>query len=258
MKQFFRELLYDTPFFSPVRSTYQRLFDRRRLELRSKMRDLYAPYIRRGDLVFDVGAHMGTYAEVFVELGATVVAIEPNPACCEKLKRMARSRDIRVEVCAAGDAPGRMDLHICQENPTISTVAEEWYAAAQQSPLHRSNSWLGTVEVSVVTLDQLAARHGTPVMVKIDAEGFDDRVLQGMSFSPRALSFEFNLEIPDVARRCLSAPVFDNLYEFNYVRGMEMQLACDHWMGMAELQQNLQTLEGGDLYGDVLARRKSH
>ena len=79
IKQFLRELLYDTRFFLPVRSSYQHLFDRRRLALRTKMRDLYGPYVRRGDLVFDVGAHMGTYTEVFVELGAKVVAVEPNP-----------------------------------------------------------------------------------------------------------------------------------------------------------------------------------
>jgi len=255
IKQFLRELLYDTRFFLPVRSSYQHLFDRRRLALRTKMRDLYGPYVRRGDLVFDVGAHMGTYTEVFVELGAKVVAVEPNPMCCERLKRMAKTRDIRVENCAAGDVMGKLDLHICNENPSISTVSDEWYAAAQRSPAHRNNKWLGTVEVGVVTLDQLADRHGVPILVKIDAEGFDDHVLRGMSFRPLAVSFEFNLEIPEVARRCLSAPIFATDYAFNYVRGMEMQLASDRWMESAELLEQLRTLAGGDPYGDVLARQ---
>jgi FkbM family methyltransferase len=255
IKQYLRDLLYDTPVFLPVRASYQRLFDRRRLALRAKMHDLYGPYIRRGDLVFDVGAHMGAYAEIFVELGAKVVAVEPNPMCCERLRRMARARDIQVENCAAGDVPGKLDLHICDENPSISTVADEWYTAAQQSPAHRDNKWLGTIEVRVVTLDQLAAKHGVPELVKIDAEGFDDHVLRGMSFSPRAVSFEFNLEIPQVAQRCLTAPIFASGYEFNYVRGMEMQLAGEHWMGPAELQERLHSLVGEFLYGDVLARQ---
>ena len=259
IKQFLRELLYDTRLFLPVRSVYQHVFDHLRLALRNRMRDLYGPYIRRGDLGFDVGARMGTYTEVFVELGAKVVAVEPNPACCEKLIRMARSRDIRVESCAAGDAMGRLNLHVCAENPSISTMSEEWFAAAQQSPAHRNNTWLGTVEVDVVTLDQLADRHGVPVLVKIDAEGFDDRVLRGMSFRPRAMSFEFNLEIPDVTQRCLSAAIFaGDSYEFNYVCGMEMQLASDRWMDSAELQERLRNLAGEHLYGDVLARSKSH
>ena len=68
IKLFLRDLLYDTRLFLPVRAGYQRLFDRRRLALRAKMHDLYRPYIRQGDLVFDVGAHMGAYAEIFVEL----------------------------------------------------------------------------------------------------------------------------------------------------------------------------------------------
>jgi FkbM family methyltransferase len=255
IKEFLRDLLYSTPLFLPVRSGYQQLFDRRRLALRAKMRDLYGPYIRRGDLVFDVGAHMGTYAEVFVELGAKVIAIEPNPLCCERLTRMAKTRPIRVANCAAGDLPGRLNLHICYENPSISTVAEEWYAAAQRSPAFRNNRWLEAVEVDVVTLDQLADQHGVPVFVKIDAEGFDDRVLRGMSFRPLAISFEFNLEIPEVALRCLSAPIFKSGYEFNYVRGMEMQLVSKQWMEFTELQDRLRGLAGRDLYGDVLARR---
>ena len=185
-----------------------------------------------------------------------MIAIEPNPTCCEKLRRMAGTRDIKVENYAAGDVPGKLDLHICDENPSISTVADEWFAAAQHSPAHRNNRWLGTVEVDVVTLDHLAARHGVPVFVKIDAEGFDDHVLRGVSFHPRAVSFEFNLEIPQVAQRCLSAPVFADGYEFNYVRGMEMELASEHWMDAEELQERLRSLVGEYLYGDVLARQK--
>jgi FkbM family methyltransferase len=254
LEQYVRKSLYGSRLFFSVRDFYQRLLDREKMAVRKKMRALYSPYIRHGDLVFDVGANVGDYAELFAELGARVVAIEPNPRCCEKLSELALARDIRVENCAAGDAPGRLPLHICVENPTISTVADEWYEAAQHSAVHGKNKWLESVQVEVVTLDHLTKRYGVPTFVKIDVEGFDDRVLRGMSFQPSALSFEFNREIPQVALRCLDAPILTQDYEFNYLLGMNMELASDHWMDSNELRSRI--FAGEKSYGDVLARRK--
>ena len=65
-----------------------------------------------GMLFFDVGAYMGFYSELFTELGARVIAVEPNPSCYEGLTVKARSRNMFVERCAAGDAPGIASLFI--------------------------------------------------------------------------------------------------------------------------------------------------
>jgi FkbM family methyltransferase len=219
-----------------------------------QMRAFYAPFVRRGDLVFDVGAHFGKYAECFTALGATVIAIEPNPGCCNSLRRLARSRNVHVENCAVGDQPGKLKLHICVEYPSLSTVTSEWYEAAQNSPLqHRNAHWQEPIEVDVVTLDQLAARYGVPSFVKIDVEGFDDHVLRGMSFQPRALSFEFNREVPQVAHRCFDAPVLATGYEFNYTYGTK--LSSGQWMDAKELRS--QIFNGERYFGDVVARRVS-
>jgi len=254
MKASIRERLYGSPLFFPVRTAYQCIFDRAKLVDRMQMRTFYAPFVRRGDLVFDVGAHFGKYAECFTSLGATVIAIEPNPSCCDSLRRLARSRDIHVENCAVGDQPGKLKLHICVEYPSLSTVTNEWYEAAHNSPLqHRSAHWQEPIEVDVVTLDQLAARYGLPAFVKIDVEGFDDHVLRGMSFQPRALSFEFNREVPQVAQRCFEAPVLATGYEFNYTYGTK--LSSGQWMDAKELRS--QIFKGEKYFGDVVARRVS-
>jgi FkbM family methyltransferase len=43
----------------------------------------------------------------------------------------------------------------------------------------------------MTTLDELIGKHGVPVFIKIDVEGFEEAVLQGLSQPVRALSFEF-------------------------------------------------------------------
>jgi len=153
-----------------------------------------------------------------------------------------------------GDQPGKLKLHICVEYPSLSTVTNEWYEAAHNSPLqHRNAHWQEPIEVDVVTLDQLAARYGVPAFVKIDVEGFDDHVLRGMSFQPRALSFEFNREVPQVAQRCFEAPVLATGYEFNYTYGTK--LSSGQWMDAKELRS--QIFKGEKYFGDVVARRVS-
>jgi len=250
-----RELFYGSALFFPVRSAYQRVFNRKKWLFRGKMRDFYALFIRCGNLVFDVGANGGMYSEVFCELGAKVVAVEPNPQFCQNLRRLARVRPVYVENCAAGDLPGKATMHVCNYGG-LSSLMNNWQEAIQQSPFPRDAKWIGTLEVEIITLDQLAGRYGAPDFVKIDAEGYDDQVLRGMSFRPPALSFEFLRGIPSVATRCFDVPALaSGGYEFNYVRGLDMQLACECWVRADELRARLDALAGDVEYGDVLARR---
>ena len=59
---------------------------------------LYGGFVKRGDLVFDIGAHVGDRIAAFRRLGARVVAAEPQPALVKMLKLlyglnpMSRSR----------------------------------------------------------------------------------------------------------------------------------------------------------------------
>ena len=44
------------------------------------MDELYAQFVKRDDLVFDIGAHVGDRVAAFRRLGAQVVAVEPQRA----------------------------------------------------------------------------------------------------------------------------------------------------------------------------------
>jgi FkbM family methyltransferase len=249
-----REGLFGLRIFFPVRDAYQFLFNRAKLRSRRRMRNFYARYIQRGDLVFDVGANVGIYSEIFTELGAEVIAIEPNPDCCRLLERFARNRNLTVEACAAGETPGRALLEL-SDNHRLSSVNPDWRKMAQQSDLHRNSHWVGQIEVEMTTLDLLAKRYGIPRFVKIDVEGFDDQVMRGMTFTPDAITFEFNRLIPGVAARCLAAPVVSTGYEFNYVNGESMECGVPEWLEARDLQARLDALVGEDDSGDVIARR---
>ena len=56
---------------------------------------LYRPFVRPGDLVFDIGAHVGDRVAAFRRLGARVVAVEPQPALVHDAAAALRPRPRR-------------------------------------------------------------------------------------------------------------------------------------------------------------------
>jgi FkbM family methyltransferase len=249
-----REVLFGSRLFPAARDVYQSVFDRDKLATRKRMLEFYAGFISRGDLVFDVGANIGVYSDAFQTLGARVVAIEPNPVCCERLELIAKRSDLIIENCAVGSEQGAATMNVCSD-PTLSTLSSEWYESARTSPTHSGEEWLGTIEVRVATLNSLAEKHGVPSFIKIDVEGFEDRVLAGMSFAPKALSFEFHFALLNIARACLSNPVLRNGYSFNYIDGMDPEFRLPTWVDASAIERILAEVQSRTEYGDVFCRK---
>ena len=57
---------------------------RRRRRAARRWTQLYARFVKPGDLVFDIGAHVGDRVAAFRRLGARVVALEPQPALARR------------------------------------------------------------------------------------------------------------------------------------------------------------------------------
>lgn len=220
------------------------------------MATLYSPFVPPGSLVFDIGANRGAYAQVFLNLGARVISVEPNPICASELRRLGASFPrLTVVEKAVGESPGKAAFHVCEDS-TISTLSDRWLEVAKQSRYHKDARWSQDRTVSVTTIDELASTYGEPIFIKIDVEGLDDQVLRGMSFLPPALSFEFNTTIPEVAQNCLNLPLIVGNYEFNLDEGLEPRLRLERWLDAAEMKHLLtvQTCESGDVVARLRAR----
>jgi FkbM family methyltransferase len=146
------------------------------------LRDELRPFLRamkglgfNPSHVIDVGANRGYWTRQALEFfpHARYTLIEPNP----ELKKYAD------ELAAAGhsiewlnggvsDAPGTLELRVCSRDDA-STFAS-------LSPRY-DDLFTHCISVEVNTLDQMLAGRPIPELVKIDAEGFDLRVLHGAS-----------------------------------------------------------------------------
>lgn len=248
-----KESVVKTPFFVPARHLYRTLFRRGSNEAHREMVRFYSEFISDGDLVFDIGANRGEYAQIFSDAGAKVIAVEPNTNFRERLTNLARHYNIVPEFCAVGDMSGTATLNICSE-PGYSSLLPQSDDLFRNSPDHKNVTWIGAITVPVLTLDQLAAKHGKPIFVKIDVEGFEKETLAGMSFSPKSLSFEFRYLQKQCALNCISM-LAPRGYKFCPILGREPILHSS-WLTADDAKSWLERYDGtGATYGDMFARK---
>ena len=218
-------------------------------------RRFYAQFIGRGSLVFDIGAHVGNRVGVFLRLGAACVAVEPQPLFSALLQKVyGRHPAFTLVQSAAGSAEGSTDLHISRRTPTVSTTASAWREQVGRSPSFASVVWEDSVSVPVTTLDRLIDRFGAPDLCKIDVEGSELAVLQGLSRPLPLLSLEYIPAASSGAIACIAC--LENLgsYKYNWSQGESQRLREESWLAPDEMTGRLQEMEIDGPSGDFYAR----
>lgn len=117
---------------------------------------------KRGQVVVDAGAFRGKYTVRLAKRGCLVHAFEPNPVALKLLsKRAGRFSNVTVYPMALAEFDGFLDFRL---NPAAP--------AASSGSLHIGP----TVRVPCRRLDSMTLR---PSWMKLDVEGFEERVLRG-------------------------------------------------------------------------------
>jgi FkbM family methyltransferase len=218
----------------------------------------YAPFIRPGDLCFDIGAHVGNRVTAWTRLGARVVAVEPQPYLMEWLAgRFGRSPSVALVRSAVGAQSGTAVLRHDPRNPTVATLSDEWITAVSRDESFAGVRWRSAEPVALTTLDALINAYGRPVLCKIDVEGYEAEALRGLSQSIPVVSFEYIPAAMAVAHACLERLTSLGDYEFNWFAGESHRWASPEWLPGREMAARLAALAGGRSSGDVFARLQS-
>jgi FkbM family methyltransferase len=134
------------------------------------------------NVVFDVGANTGQFGEMLRAAGyaGRIVSFEPLSAARAQLAQ-ASNGDAKWEIAeqaAIGDADGEITIHI-SGNSVSSSVLDMLNAHSEAAP---ESKYIGSESVPLRRLDRLAPQFMRPdsvAFLKIDTQGYEDRVLRG-------------------------------------------------------------------------------
>jgi glycogen(starch) synthase len=186
--------------------------------------------LKPGDTVVDVGANIGMYTVLmanYVGPRGRVIAFEPNPDVLELLRENVALNWVgdRVEIrpTAVADRAGSLRLHVTERFMANSSVLEPGEAYFRNIPMDTVRE----VEVDTETLDALADELVSVDLIKIDVEGAERRVIEGMAGmlergTVAAVAFEVYRE-----RMGDEWPLFADLLRAYAVRGWNFYCIAD-------------------------------
>jgi FkbM family methyltransferase len=179
---------------------------------RTIFRELRALLSDENMIVVDIGAGEGTYTSVFAKTSrvSAVYAFEPAPATFAKLVHAVSAYpQVRCFNIALGDANGRETLYEYSDSSVSSLLEME----ERQERLLPSSTVSSETTVDVMRLDDLvdARAVAQPDLIKIDVQGFEDRVLRGAESSLKRTRYcVIELSFVSMYKGSL---LFDEIYE---------------------------------------------
>ena len=137
--------------------------------------------VKRGMTAIDVGANFGYYSLLLAELIGTrgeLIAVEPNPHAADFLRRSVELNGLlgrtRIETSALGATiSGKASLYIPHTEPKNALIVSEMFQPRPQDGV--------VIKVPVTTLDGMSASCSRVDFIKIDAEGAEEVILEGMA-----------------------------------------------------------------------------
>jgi len=220
---------------------------------KSERKKFYSQFIKAGDLCFDIGANKGNRTVIFLELGAKVVAVEPQKECYEHLEKRFGNK-ITLIKNGLGEKKSTETMYV-SGSTLISSFSKD-HVNMMQEDRFKGADWGKTIEIDMTTMDVLIEKYGTPAFCKIDVEGYEYDLLKGLSKPLKALSLEYIVpENTSVLVNCLKHLANLGNIECNFSYGETMKFNLDQWKSEEEMINYVQSQEFlNTSYGDVYIR----
>jgi len=126
-------------------------------------------FLRSDDTFFDLGANVGSYTLLASGVcKANTLAVEPIPATFKVLSDNVELNNLldKVKLVNAG---------VGDENGTLTFTADQ---DTNNHVVQSDEVYYNTIDIPIIKMDELV--DNAPTLIKIDVEGFESRVLNGM------------------------------------------------------------------------------
>jgi FkbM family methyltransferase len=195
--------LYERTKGSWLYNAYWRIADRRRAAEYEKELDFFRETLtgfQKNDLIFDIGANEGLKTRIFIALGAQVIAVDPDVSNQKTLTQRflayrLRKKPVVIVPKAVSDQNGYATFWVSEPGFDMNTLNPKWVdrLGKDRARFGRTFEFKEKRQVETISLEQMILTYGRPFYIKIDVEGYEVNVLQGLQTAVPYLSFEVNL-----------------------------------------------------------------
>jgi FkbM family methyltransferase len=164
------------------------------------------------DAILDIGANVGEFVTDLRKLGVRkmVYSFEPILAAFEKLREVqSNDSQLRIYNLAIGETKSRKVINLANNNFASSSFLNFNHYHKNAAP---SIEFFGTEEVDVITISDFLSRENmNNIFVKIDVQGWEIKVLEGISENDWKKIRGFRIEVNLSENYVGSASMFDVL-----------------------------------------------
>ncbi len=177
--------------------------------------DIWTWLRKSGDIrtILDIGANNGEFAEYLSSYfdASKTIAIEPLPGCAAQVRQREKTiKNLTVFECAVSDHEGRATLFENLYAPASSLLS---ISSISKDEFPQTDGLQREVDVAVYRLDDLiepdTLKEG--LLIKIDVQGLEDKVIQGGERTFRAAKFVL-IEMSFVPMY-VGQPLFEEVHE---------------------------------------------
>lgn len=217
--------------------------------------DFYKKLLPAHQLCFDIGGNVGGRTKAFLASDAKVVCVEPQSVFFEYLqKQFNNNTKVCLEKIALGAKRDILELQVSSLFPTVSTLANKTWITDILNSGKLKVKYDKVERVQVETLDFLISKYGLPYFCKIDVEGFEYQVLQGLSQLIPLISFEFFNYDMENTNLCINRLCNLGYTQFNWSIGEQQQFEMPLWSNETDLLKDIELKNTGKYSGDIYAK----
>lgn len=221
-----------------------------------KYQKFYSQFIPPQSIAYDIGANIGDRTESLTRICKIVIAVEPLPFIIKKLKsRFKYNKKIIIEPFAIGEKESITDMYVSNIH-TMSTLSADFiknvYDKWSAPPIYQH-----TIKVKTVTIDQLIQKYSIPYFIKVDVEGYELEVLNGLTHSIPYIAFEYNPTNIEKAIQCIERLIkINSHYKFNIALEdtaefhLSIFVSSDKMIDL--LRKNIHQGKFGDIYASSI------
>jgi FkbM family methyltransferase len=207
-----------------------------------KFLNFYNQYVGNSDFCITIGDSSANVSATLLKLGAMVLIVEPLPESVDFVQKKLDKQEHKI---------------ILHEDIGAFNAEFTYNQAYEKNILPYSSNLTVSENQSVVkitTVDELIRVYGVPTFLMINANGYENDVLKGLSKPILTLSVAFYSYLKEKTIEVMRRLMHIGDYEFNWILNEEAKFQSKEWMSAKALHASMADHNEDRFSGFIFAR----